>query len=202
MSKERVETFTDGVFAIVMTLLIFGLRLPQIPAHSSLGEYARAMAPLIPNFISFILSFITIAVHWVSHHAFYQRLDHVTIGLVWLNNFFLLWICILPLPTSLLGDHPTDQFPILLYAADSLLCAFSFYTFRAYARRAKLFKNDEITRSQGPRRSLPAIALYLLAMPLSFVNAYLSLVCFFLVPALYSVPNLFKITPKNRHQPE
>jgi TMEM175 potassium channel family protein len=192
MSKERVETYSDGVFAIVTTLLIFGLRAPQIASHSSLSQYARAMAPLLPNLVSFVLSFLTISVHWVSHHYFFRHLDHVTVGLVWMNNFFLLWLCLLPFPTALLGDHPTDQFPILLYALDSLLCALSFYAFRIYARRAKLFKEDEYVRTQGPRRSLPAIGLYLLSIPLVFVSPYLSLACFFIVPILYFVPNLIQ----------
>jgi len=192
MSKERVETYSDGVFAIVTTLLIFGLRAPQIASHSSLSQYARAMVPLIPNLVSFILSFGTISVHWVSHHSFFHHLDHVTIGLVWLNNFFLLWICLLPFPTAMLGDHPTDQFPILLYAVDSLLCALSFYLFRTYASRAKLFKVEAYSRTQRPRRSLPVIGLYLLSIPLAFVNAYFSLACFFLVPLLYFIPSFIQ----------
>ncbi len=193
MSKERVEAYSDGVFAIVTTLLIFGLRAPQLASHSSLGQYARAVAPLLPNLVSFILSFVTISVHWVSHHYFFRHLDHVTVGLAWMNNFFLMWLCLLPFPTAMLGDHPTDQFPILLYAVNSFFCALSFYFFRIYAIHARLFKEDEYTRTQGPRRSLPAIALYILSVPLSFISPYLSLACFFIVPSLYFIPNLIQI---------
>src|SRR5436190_2167462 len=123
MSKDRVEAFSDGVFAIILTLLVLELRVPTIADHSSLSQYAAAMKPLIPKFISFVLTFMMISTHWVSHHYFFRYLSHVTIELAWLNNLFLLWLCFLPFPTAMWGDHPTEQFPILLYGVDSLLCA-------------------------------------------------------------------------------
>ncbi len=192
MSKDRVEAFSDGVFAIILTLLILELHVPNVADHSSLGQYAAAMAPLIPKVVSFALTFVMICIHWVSHHYFFRHLQRVTIGLVWLNNLFLLWLCFLPFPTAMLGDHPTDQFPILLYGVDSLLCALTFYAFRSYAGRTKLFKEDEIAKAQGPRRSVPAIALYALSIVLAFANAYLSLACFFIVPLLYFVPTMIQ----------
>ena len=92
----------------------------------------------------------------------------------------------------MLGDHPTDQFPILLYGMDALLCALTFYAFRHHADHAKLFKKDEFAKAQGPRHSLPAIILYVLSIVLAFVNVYLSLACFFIVPLLYFVPTMIQ----------
>ncbi|SRR5258708_817754 len=193
MSKDRVETFSDGVFAIVLTLLVFQLRAPIIATHSSLSQYAVAMAPLIPNFISFVLTFVMICVHWVNHHYFFRHLRSVPLGIVWLNNLFLLWICILPFPTAMLGDHPTDQFPILLYAIDSLLLALTFYALRSYASYKKLFEaNKANLKTLGPKHSIPAITIYSLSILFTFVDVYVSLVCFLLVPLLYFVPNLIK----------
>jgi uncharacterized membrane protein len=192
MSKDRVEAFSDGVFAIILTLLVLELRVPNVPDHSSLGQYAAAMAPLIPKVVSFALTFVMICIHWVSHHSFFRQLQRVTIGLVWLNNFFLLWLCFLPFPTAMFGDHPTDQFPILLYGVDSLLCALTFYAFRSYAGRAKLFEEDEIAKTHGPRRSIPAITLYALSILLSFVSVYLSLAFLFIVPFIYFMPNMIQ----------
>src|SRR5690349_18372680 len=131
MSKGRVEGFSDGVFAIVLTLLVLELRVPNVVDHSSLGQYVVAMAPLIPKFVSFVLSFVMISIHWVNHHYFFHHLRSAPLGLVWLNNLFLLWICFLPFPTAMLGDHPTDQFPILLYGGDSLLAALTFFALRS-----------------------------------------------------------------------
>src|SRR5574341_1185244 len=99
MSKDRVEAFSDGVFAIILTLLVLELHVPNVADRSRLDQYAAAMAPLIPKVVSFALTFVMICIHWVSHHYFFRHLRHVTIGLVWLNNLFLLWLCFLPFPT-------------------------------------------------------------------------------------------------------
>ena len=191
MSKDRLEAFSDGVFGIVLSLLVLELHTPNVADHSSFSQYASAMAPLVPKVVSFILTFVMICIHWVSHHYFFSHLQHITIGLVWLNNLFLLWMCLLIFPTAMLGDHVTDQFPILLYAANSLLLALTFYGFRSYASHAKLF-NEGDSKALGPRHSLPAITIYTFSIVLAFVNVYISLVCFFIVPLLYFVPTMIQ----------
>jgi len=191
MSKDRVEAFSDGVFGIVLSLLILELHAPNIAANSSLSQYAAAMAPLLPNVISFALTFVMICIHWVSHHYFFSHLQRVTVGLVWLNNFFLLWMCFLPFPTAMLGDHLTDLFPILLYGVNSLFLALTFYGFRSYASHTKLIKAEQ-SKALGPRHSLPAIFLYELSIVLAFINVYLSLACFFIVSLLYFVPTILQ----------
>lgn len=145
MSKDRLEAFSDGDFAIILTLLVLELRAPSLEAHSSFRAYAVAMAPLIPKFVSFVLAFVMICIHWVSHHCVFLNLRRVTIQLVWVNDRFLLWICFLPFPAAMLGNNPTDQFPSLWYAADSLLCALTFYAFRSYWAHAQLFEPEVAT---------------------------------------------------------
>ncbi|MGI8468589.1 MAG: TMEM175 family protein [Pyrinomonadaceae bacterium] len=192
MSKERVEAFSDGVFAIILTLLVLELRVPEIANHSSFGQYAAAMLPLIPKFVSFVLSFVIISIHWVGHHYFFRHLRDAPLGLVWLNNLFLLWLCFMPFPTAMLGDHPTDQFPILLYGVNQLLAALTFFAFRSYAGNNKLFVDNESAKAMGPRHSIPAVTIFILSILLAFVNVYLSLICFLLVPLLYFVPNMIR----------
>ena len=133
MSKDRVEAFSDGVFSIILTLLVLELRAPNVADGSGWGQYAAAMAPLIPKIVSFVLTFLVVCIYWVSHHYFFRQLRLATIGLVWLNNLFLFGICFLPFPTAMLGNHPTDQFPVLLYAVNGLFLASAFSAFRSYA---------------------------------------------------------------------
>jgi uncharacterized membrane protein len=192
MSKERLEAFSDGVFAVALTLLVLELHTPNILDHSSFGEYAATMAPLIPKVISFVLTFALICIHWVSHHYFFSHLRRVTLGLVWWNNLFLLWICFMPFPTAMLGDHATDQFPILLYGVNQLLAALNFFAFRSYASKHKLFIDNASAKAMGPRHSIPAIAIFTLSILFAFVNAYLSLACFLIVPLLYFVPTVIQ----------
>jgi len=186
-SKERVETFSDGVFAIVLTLLVLELHVPNIAEHSSMGEYAAAMSPLIPKAISFALTFLIICINWVSHHYFFRHLNRVTLGLVWTNNFLLLSQCLTPFPTALLGDHPTDQFPVLLYGITFFFGAIAWYALRSYAVRANLFEKSEYAKSQGPSRSRPGLVIFGLSILFSFVNVYISLTLFIIAVALYFV---------------
>ncbi len=190
MSKDRLEAFSDGVFAVAMTLLILELHVPNVADHSSLSQYAVAVAPLFPKVVSVALTFVLVCIHWVSHHYFFVQLRRVTITLVWLNNFFLLWICFMPFPTAMLGDHPTDQFPIILYGVNQLIAALTFFAFRIYASSDKLFVDDASAQAMGPRHSVPAITMFTLSILFAFVNVYLSLACFLIVPLLYFVPNL------------
>ena len=193
MSKDRVETFSDAVFAIILTLLILEIHVPNIPEHASLAQYAVAMNPLIPKILSFIFSFIIITIGWVSHHYFFNHIKSSPLGLVWLNNLFLLWMCFVPFPTAMLGDHPTDQFPILLYAVNQLLTAITFLGFGSYAKKKNLFVNKASAKAMAPKFSVPAIVAFSLAFFLAFVNVYLSLLCFLIVPLLYFASNIMRL---------
>jgi uncharacterized membrane protein len=190
MSKSRLEAFSDGVFAVALTLLILNIHVPNIANHTGIGQYARAAAPLIPSVITFILTFVIICIHWVNHHYFFSHLKDVPLKIVWLNNLFLLWICFMPFPTAMLGNNLTDQFPIILYAVNQLLAAFTFFAFRSYAIKKHLFVDAASVKTMGPRHSVPAIVIYTLSIFLVFVNVYLSLACFVLIPLIYFVPNI------------
>lgn len=194
MSKERVEFFSDAVFAIILTLLVLELHVPEVADNSNFGEYVTAMMPLIPKFISFILSFLMVSLYWVSHHYFFRHIHTVTIGLVWVNNLLLLKICFIPFPTALLGSHPTDQFPAMIYGLYSLISSLAFSFLRGYSIHNKLLEvDDESIKKLGPKHSIPGISMYALSIVLSFVNVYISLVCFFLVPVLYFVSGTVRI---------
>jgi uncharacterized membrane protein len=190
MSKTRIESFSDAVFAIIMTILVLDLRFPDIHSGASLHEYVIIFTPVFPKILSFILSFIMVAIYWVNHHHFFRYLKNGTVGLIWFNMLLLLWLCLLPFPTSLLGAHPTDQFPIMRYGGNLFLCAFSFYLLRYYAQKAHLLTADCIQRKLlGPKYSLPAMALASLSVLFSFVNVYLSLLCFVIFPIVYFIPH-------------
>ncbi len=190
MSKNRLEAYSDGVFAVALTLLILDLHVPNISEHSSIRQYTAALAPLIPKLISFVLTFTMICIYWVGHHYFFVRLHYVTVPLVWLNNLFLLWICFMPFPMSLLGTHYTDQFPILLYAVNQLLASINFFLFRVYASRQNLFVDENAAKEMGPCYSVPAILIILLSIILTFISIPLSLFCLVSVPVMYFFPNI------------
>lgn len=189
MSKTRIEAFSDAIFAIIMTLLVLDLRIPEVQTGTSLQGYMIIFAPLFLKVLSFILSFTMIAIYWVNHHHFFQYIKEGTIGLIWLNTLLLLWLCLLPFPTSLLGAHPTDQFPIILYGVNLFLCAISFYWLRHYAQKAHLLvANCDQRKIIGPKNSIPGMVIALLSIAFSFFNTYLSLFCFLIFPVIYFIP--------------
>jgi uncharacterized membrane protein len=194
MSKDRVEYFSDAVFAIILTLLVLELRIPEITKHSSFNEYLTALTPLIPKFFSFVLTFTAISNYWVGHMNYFRTIRSVNLGIIWLNILFLFLLCFLPFPTALLGSHITDQFPVFLYGVNSLFIALTFFALRSYTAHSKLFtKMDKNSmKAQGPNHSIPAIVFFLVGIPLSFVNIYVSLLCYILHPLLYFVPNFIE----------
>ena len=192
MSKNRLETFSDALMAIIMTLLVLELKVPIITAHTTLLQYFDQLKPIFPKILTFVLTFVLIAVHWVSHHYLFVNLKSVPLGLVWLNNLFLLWICFMPFPTAMLGNNPTDQFPIILYGVNQLLAALTFLGFRIYAKSNSLFVSKSAAKAMAPLHSLPAVGIYILSILLSFVSVYLAMICFVIVPALYFIPNFIR----------
>ncbi len=98
----------------------------------------------------------------------------------------------MPFPTAMLGDHPTDQFPIILYGVNQLLAALTFLALRSHVSQTNLFENEKAAKEMGPMHSLPAIVILSFSILFSFVNVYLSLVCFLIVPLLYFVPTFVR----------
>ena len=118
MEKARVEAFSDGVFAIVITLLILDIRLPEVHYSGLL----RALIHILPRIFAYVMSFITIGLYWVSHHNSSQPIRKTDRAFLWLNILLLLFVSFLPFPTSLLGRYPFRALPIMIYGANLLTC--------------------------------------------------------------------------------
>lgn len=190
MTKQRIESFSDGVFSVAITLLVLDLRVPTIQSGSSFHGYLVAMSPLYPRIFSMLLSFILVAIYWINHHFFFQFIERGTSALIWINNLLLLFICLVPFATSVLGQHPTDTFPVVLYGTNLLLVALSFYALRYYSYHAHILKaTSEQMQLLNSRQSFPAIALNSLGILLAFVNVYLSFLCFLIFLVLYFMPS-------------
>ena len=187
---ERIEFFSDAVFAIIMTLLVLDLHVPIVASGSSTADFFAALVPLVPKFVGFALSFLTIAIFWVNHHSFFETVAKTDGGLLWHNNHLLFWLCFVPFPTAFLGEHPLDAVPEMLYGICLFFAASSFYLLRDHARHSKLLKPrfQKEFGNKMERRGLPAIILYGLSIPFAFINPYISLTLFFVVQLMYFMP--------------
>ena len=125
LSKERVGFLTDGIFAVVMTLLVLEISVPQISSSShdaidtaAVGtELLNGLFDLWPKLLSFVISFIMLAIFWVSHHRLFHYIKHVNRPLMWINFMFLMATCFLPFSSSLLGEYSQQQISIFVFGA-------------------------------------------------------------------------------------
>ena len=121
----RLEAFSDGVFAIVVTLLVLELKLPPLKDHASVSELAHQLVELAPKFLSWLISFIIVCKFWLNHHHVLNLAHHADYGLAWLNSLFLMGQAFIPFPTAMMGEHPTNPLAVsifgVVFAVNTLL---------------------------------------------------------------------------------
>ncbi len=142
MKKNRLESFSDGVFAIVITLLVLSINIPKVDYRDLNSD----LISLIPSVGVYVLSFILVGMYWVFHHhasAFLHEVDGV---LVWLNVFFLLFISFLPFPTTLMGRYPFQALPVFIYGVNLLLANLMGFLMIIYLRRNPQLCSPAFTR--------------------------------------------------------
>jgi uncharacterized membrane protein len=189
----RVEAFSDGVIAIIVTLLIFEVRLPEVPRGADTAAFWAALVSIAPKFGSFTLSFAAVAIYWVNHHHFFSGVTHSDWKLLWLNNLLLFFLSIVPFTTAVLGDHLDQPLAIAVYALDLGLAAAAFTLMGWYVLFVGRLVDPavpEADRRAEVRRSLIGTGCYLACVPIGFVLPTIALVLFVLIPITYVVPSL------------
>ncbi|MER9505328.1 TMEM175 family protein [Mesorhizobium sp. M0579] len=169
MGKGRVEAFTDGVVAIIITIMVLWLKVPH-------GEDFSALLPLWPIFFSYVLSFINVGIYWNNLHNMFHTVQRVDGRVLWANLNLLFWLSLMPATTAFMGENHFAPVPVAVYGIDLVLCAVA-YTFLA----TKALGND--------RKGKISVALYAAAVPLAFVNQWIGVAIFVLVAAVWFVPD-------------
>jgi uncharacterized membrane protein len=185
LAKNRLESFSDGVIAIIITIMVFDLKPHELPAGFSNRDVWNILLGLVPKILAYMLSFVVIAILWLNHHALFDKVQHSNSKLIWHNVFLLFAMSLIPLPTSFLAQHPTLPQAVMLYGFVMFLNAFAFLLMRRYAEiKAKLIPyNKKIQRSNWI-----GTALYLLSIPLALVSIYLPFIIFVGIPLWYFLP--------------
>ncbi|HEV7423714.1 MAG TPA: TMEM175 family protein [Candidatus Paceibacterota bacterium] len=188
---ERIKAFSDGVIAIVMTLLVLEIRVPEIHQFTSAGVIA-AFVPIIPKLVGFAVSFLTVAIFWVNHHHFFDPIEKTNGRLLWHNNFLLFWVAVVPFVTAFIGDYPYISFVVALYGFVLFMAVSAFSMMSNYVFFHSSLVPESVTqkvRIREFRRSLPAVVLYCVSIFTAFLNPYISLALFILLPLYYFVPS-------------
>jgi TMEM175 potassium channel family protein len=190
---SRVEAFSDGVIAIIVTLLIFEVRLPEVGPNATNAEMWAAFVSVAPKLASFAVSFVTIAIFWVNHHSFFSGITHTDWKLLWANNLLLFFLAIVPFTTAVLGDHLLQPVAIAAYALDLGLAGLAFTLMGWYVLFPGRLVDPGITdraRRMEVRRSIVGGFTYLLSVPLAFVAPPVALVLFVAIPIAFIVPGV------------
>lgn len=184
MRTNRIEALTDGIFAIVMTLLILELHIPNIHANLLTQLYN-----LLPKFISFIISFIILGIFWIGHqnqYAFIKKVDRV---FLWINILFFMFVGLVPFSAGLLGEFPQEKISIFIYGLNLTFVGMMMYLHWWYAVKKLIeveLKPEFI--KQVNKRILIGPLCYLVALPVSFFSPYLSIFLFILPVIIQVLP--------------
>lgn len=211
LSTARLEAFSDGVLAIVITLLTLDFldekeQLVALKTGTN-GEILAAIFDLWPHVLGYILSFVLIGVYWITHHVMFHQIRSTNRTLLWLNIAFLMTVAFLPFPTGLLAEcaEHESNLMVALYGLSHFAVSISLFGLWFYAAHvAKLVQSEHASDCQHHMTlvSLAAPALYLIGVGISFISVPLSFVVYLLVPTLYIAPGLLdRIMPKLHQQP-
>lgn len=188
MNKSRIEASSDGVIAIIITIMVLELHIPELKDNFNGQDAWQALFSLLPRLFSYLLSFIVVAILWLNHHSLFDKIPHSTAKLVWYNAFLLFTMSLIPLPTAFVARYPTLTHASVFYGVVMLLNSFAFYLMRRYIEvEAKLLPYNSMIQ----RSNLVSVCLYLLSVPLAFVSIYLSFIIFIGIPLWYFLPDKF-----------
>ena len=188
-SKSRVETFSDGIFAIIITLLVLEIKVPHIDAPLSSKNLLESLLAILPKFISWIISFFTIAVIWVNHHRLFKQFRILDSGIFWWNTVLLMWTTFIPFPTAVLGDYPTNFLSIVFYGLVMSLMAASFSFMRFYVIRKKDLLEENVNFDQFKKGTMMSVlfgpVMYLSGILLGFIHPWLSFTVYLGIPVYF-----------------
>jgi TMEM175 potassium channel family protein len=184
MRKGRLEAFTDGVIAVIITIMVLEMKAPQ-------GDDPHALRALLPAFLSYVLSFIYVGIYWNNHHHLFQLVERISGATLWANLHLLFWLSLVPIVTRWMGENHFSAWPVMLYGIVLFLCALAWEILRRVLLRSHA-SDSALARAMGNSRSVKESASLLLyggAIGLAFVNAWISCAVYVLVAAMWFVPD-------------
>jgi uncharacterized membrane protein len=182
MGSGRLEAFSDGVLAIIITIMVLELKVPH-------GADLPAVRPLIPVFLSYVLSFIFIGIYWSNHHHLLHATRHVNGRILWANLHLLFWLSLIPFVTGWMGENRFAAWPVALYGTVLLAAAIAYFILTrvliSYHGRDSALAKAVGTDFKGK----VSVVFYAVAIPLSFLNSWLACSLYVLVAVMWLIPD-------------
>lgn len=182
MGKGRIEAFSDGVLAIIITIMVLELKVPH-------GENLQDLKPLIPVIISYVLSFIYIGIYWNNHHHMMQIVKKVNGSILWLNMHLLFWLSLIPFATAWMGENHFSKWPVILYGFILLMAAIAYY-FLAHSLISFHGKESILAAAIGKdKKGFISVIMYITGIILSFINSWIGFIIYVLVAFMWFIPD-------------
>jgi uncharacterized membrane protein len=182
MSRNRMEAFSDGVIAIIITIMVLELRAPHDP-------HLSALKPMLPVFLSYAMSFIFIGIYWSNHHHLLHAVEHVDGGVLWANLHLLFWLSLTPFATAWVGESRFAPQPVAVYGVVLLLSGVSYYILTRVL--LSIHPEDSVLANALGRdfKGKISMVIYLIAIPLAFVRGWLAYAIYMFVAVMWLVPD-------------
>lgn len=182
MQKNRFEAFSDGVIAIIITIMVLELKVPH-------GTTFAALEPLGLKFLSYALSFVNVGIYWNNHHHMIHSVDRITGKMLWANLHLLFWLSLMPFVTGWIGESRFAPIPVLCYGIDLLMCALAYFILQGV-----------IIKDQGPdsklkkaigkdHKGLISVLTYIIGVPVSFFAPLIAMGLYLAVAILWFIPD-------------
>jgi uncharacterized membrane protein len=185
----RIEALSDGVFAIILTLLVLELKVPALTDHASVGELLHHLYEALPKFVSWLISFVILCKFWLNHHHILGLARHANYAMVWLNAVFLLGQSFIPFPTALAGEYPTNPLAVSFFGIVFAINTLLFLALHAYIVRHLI--KPELAPLQDPHGLIKALVgplSYLVGVALAWVSVHAAFAVYALTPLFYITP--------------
>ena len=183
MNKNRIEAFSDGVLAIIITIMILEIKVP-------INSTFESLKPLIPIFLSYVLSFTYVGIYWNNHHHMFQAVKQINGKVLWGNLFLLFWLSLIPFGTSWIGSQNFSAVPMSFYGFILFMCAIS-YTI-LLKKIIKLEGKDSLLAkvNENDYKGKISLIFYLLGIPMAFVSVWVSGLLYFAVAIIWIIPDM------------
>jgi len=182
MQKARLEAFSDGVIAVIITIMVLEMKVPH-------GDDPTALAPLIPVFVSYVLSYVYVGIYWNNHHHMLHAARTINGPILWANLHLLFWLSLIPFVTGWMGENHFAEIPVALYGGVLLMSAIAYYVLSRC-----LIQHDGTDSLLGAAvgadfKGRISVVIYVAAILLCFVNRWIALGLYYLVALLWFVPD-------------
>jgi uncharacterized membrane protein len=185
----RIEAFSDGVFAIIVTLLVLDLKVPVLTNPADVGELWQGLVAQLPRFLSWLISFIIVCKFWLNHHHVLGMARHADYGMVWINSIFLMGQSFIPFPTALIGQYSENALAVSIFGLVFALNTVLFIALQSYIQQRLL--KPELTEQQDQNlfaKSFIGVASYLAGAGMAWLNIPVAFVIYLITPFYFITP--------------